>query len=305
MKTLERINDLKKKLKRWEYEYYALDAPTVSDREYDLVLHELIALEKDNPQYITDDSPSKRVGGVLVDRFKKVLHEIPMLSLSNQFSYDDLRKFDNDIKKEIHTDHVVYNVEPKIDGLSISLIYHNGTLITALTRGDGEYGEDITTNAKTIRSVPLSIDTKIPHLEIRGEVYLSFKEFERINDEIVDEDKKFANPRNAAAGSLRQLDSSLAAQRKLEMIAYYIPNERVLQELQITTQSGVIQQLKKFGFKTAIEVKRCNDIEEVINHIESIDKNRERLLYPIDGIVIKEDNIKLYDMLGRTSKFPK
>jgi DNA ligase (NAD+) len=305
MTNIERINALKKKLKQWEYEYYALDAPTVSDREYDLTLQELISLEKANPQYITDDSPSKRVGGVIVDSFKKVLHEIPMLSLSNQFSYDDLRKFDNDIRKEIHTDHVTYNVEPKIDGLSISLIYDHGKLITALTRGDGQYGEDITINAKTIRSIPLNIKTSVARLEIRGEVYLSFKEFERINAEIDDEEKQFANPRNAAAGSLRQLDSSLAAQRKLEMIAYYIPNEAILNELKITTQSGVIQQLKKFGFKTAAEIKKCDDIEEVIQHINSIGQRRDKLLYPIDGMVIKEDNIKLYDTLGRTSKFPK
>jgi DNA ligase (NAD+) len=305
MKIVERINNLKKKLKQWEYEYYALDAPTVSDSEYDLILHELIALEKANPEYVTDDSPSKRVGGKVVDHFKKVLHEIPMLSLSNQFSYDDLRKFDNDIKKEINTINVIYNVEPKIDGLSISLIYENGKLISALTRGDGEYGEDITTNAKTIRSIPLNIDSNISRLEIRGEVYLSFKEFERINDEILDEDKKFSNPRNAAAGSLRQLDSSLAAQRKLEMIAYYIPDEKVLHGLSISTQSGVIHQLKKFGFKTATEVKKCSSIEDVIQHIETIKSNRDKLLYPIDGIVIKEDDIQLYDRLGHTSKFPK
>jgi DNA ligase (NAD+) len=282
-----------------------LDKPTVSDAEYDLVLHELIKLEKDNPQFATDDSPTKRVGGHVATHFVKVKHDIPMLSLSNQFNEDDLRKFDQDIKKETNVINVSYNVEPKIDGLSISLIYVNGILKRALTRGDGEFGEDVTNNVRTIKSVPLKIDTSIEHLEIRGEVFLSFKEFNKINDSIKEGQQKFANPRNAAAGSLRNLDSSISAKRNLDMIAYYIPNELVLRELNIHTQSGVISELKRLGFKIAKEVKRCQDMEEVVSYIKTLTTKRHELAYPIDGIVIKEDEIELYDILGRTSKFPK
>jgi DNA ligase (NAD+) len=228
-----------------------------------------------------------------------------MLSLSNQFSYDDLRKFDNDIKKEAKVDNVSYNVEPKIDGLSISLIYIDGILKNALTRGDGEYGEDVSDNVRTIKSIPLKINTKVHKLEIRGEVFLSFKEFKKINDSITDDEQKFANPRNAAAGSLRNLDSSVSAKRNLDMIAYYIPNEAVLKELNIHTQSGVINELKQLGFKTAIEIRKCESIEQVISYVDSIVAQREHLAYPVDGMVIKEDEIKLYDLLGQTSKFPK
>jgi DNA ligase (NAD+) len=300
-----RIEVLKKKLNNWAHEYYDLDKPTVSDAEYDLTLKELIELEIRFPEFSTEDSPTKRVGGHVATHFEKVKHDLPMLSLSNQFNNDDLCKFDNDIKKETHLDSIKYTVEPKIDGLSMSLIYVHGVLKQALTRGDGEFGEDVTNNVRTIKSVPLSINVDFPRFEVRGEVFLSFKEFKKINNLIVDEDKKFANPRNAAAGSLRNLDSSVSAKRNLDMIAYYIPNEVVLKQLGITTQSGVIQKLHDLGFQTAKEIKLCNSIQQVINYIDEITKNRDRLAYPIDGMVIKEDEIKLYDTLGRTSKFPK
>jgi DNA ligase (NAD+) len=282
-----------------------LDKPSVSDAEYDLTLQELIQLEKEYPQFATDDSPTKRVGGHVATHFNKVRHDIPMLSLSNQFTDEDLRKFDCDIKKETGVITVNYNIEPKIDGLSISLIYLNGILKQALTRGDGEFGEDVTNNVRTIKSIPLKIPTTIDKLEIRGEVFLSFKEFKKINEAIVDDEQKFANPRNAAAGSLRNLDSSVSARRNLDMIAYYIPNELVLKQLNIQTQSGVISELHRLGFKIADEVKHCQGIETVIDYIKEITAKRETLAYPIDGIVIKEDEIKLYDILGRTSKFPK
>jgi DNA ligase (NAD+) len=167
-----------------------------------------------------------------------------MLSLSNVFNANELLKFDDDIRKINGASSVAYNIEPKIDGLSISLIYQNGKLIKALTRGDGEYGEDITMNAKTIKSIPLNVDTNLKTLEVRGEAYMSFKEFEKINSKL-NEEEQFANPRNAAAGSLRNLDSSETAKRNLEMIAYYIPDELILNQLGIKTQSGVIEQLKK------------------------------------------------------------
>jgi DNA ligase (NAD+) len=264
----------------------------------------LIDLEKQHPEYITDDSPSKRVGGYIATHFKKIKHQIPMLSLSNVFNADELRKFDDDIRKITRQTTTAYNIEPKIDGLSISLIYQNGKLTNALTRGDGEYGEDITMNAKTIKSIPLNINTDLKELEVRGEVYMSFKEFEKINSTL-DEQEQFANPRNAAAGSLRNLDSAETAKRNLEMIAYYIPDETILNKLEIKTQSGVIEQLKKWGFKTAAGVRKLNDIDEVIKYINDFTTSRNQLPFPTDGAVIKLNDISYYDTLGRTSKFPK
>lgn len=306
MNNIQRqIEFLKKQLRQWEYEYYGLDKPTVSDGEYDLTLRKLIDLEKQYPQYATSDSPTKRVGGHVSKSFEKIKHEIPMLSLANAFNEEELRKFDNDVKEALKTtNEVEYNLEPKIDGLSISLIYINGRLTYGLTRGDGETGENVIENIKTIKSIPLLINTKLPKIEIRGEVFLSFEEFNRINNEIED-DKKFANPRNAAAGSLRNLDSSLTAKRKLQMIAYYIPNESILKTLSINKQSDVINQLKSFGFKTAKECKRCKNIEDVVNEINRIKKYKEGLEYPIDGIVLKVNDINTYDDISRTSKFPK
>jgi DNA ligase (NAD+) len=282
-----------------------LDKPTVSDAEYDLVLHELIALENEYPQYITDDSPTKRVGGHVAKQFNKVKHEIPMLSLSNQFSKEEMEKFDNDVRKATNSNDITYNVEPKIDGLSISLTYINGVLTRALTRGDGEYGEDVTNNVRTIKAIPLSINTKLSPFEVRGEVYLSFKEFNHINDLIKDDEKKFANPRNAAAGSLRNLDSSVAASRHLEAIVYYIPNELNLRELHIHEQSEVIKYLKGLGFKVAKEAIKCSGINQVNEYINKLSNIKDALLYPIDGVVIKVDDVNLYDTLGRTSKFPR
>jgi DNA ligase (NAD+) len=282
-----------------------LDKPTITDAEYDLAIKELIKLETKYPEYATDDSPTKRVGGHVATHFVKVKHEIPMLSLSNQFTDDDLIKFDSDIKKETNLSQVEYNVEPKIDGLSISLIYLDGILKQALTRGDGEYGEDVTNNVRTIKSIPLKINLNIHRIEIRGEVFLTYKDFYKINDLIEGEYEKFANPRNAAAGSLRNLDSAITAKRNLCMIAYYIPNEIILKQLGLNTQSAVINKLKQLGFKTANEVKKCQNINEVISYVKQITQKRESLEYPVDGMVIKEDDIKLYDILGRTSKFPK
>ncbi|MDR0825941.1 MAG: NAD-dependent DNA ligase LigA [Mycoplasmataceae bacterium] len=304
-KVLIKINSLKSKLNQWSREYYDLDKPTVSDAEYDLVLHELIALENEYPQYITDDSPTKRVGGHVAKQFNKVKHEIPMLSLSNQFSKEEMEKFDNDVRKATNSNDITYNVEPKIDGLSISLTYINGVLTRALTRGDGEYGEDVTNNVRTIKAIPLSINTKLSPFEVRGEVYLSFKEFNHINDLIKDDEKKFANPRNAAAGSLRNLDSSVAASRHLEAIVYYIPNELNLRELHIHEQSEVIKYLKGLGFKVAKEAIKCSGINQVNEYINKLSNIKDALLYPIDGVVIKVDDVNLYDTLGRTSKFPR
>jgi DNA ligase (NAD+) len=263
-------------------------------------------LEQNNPEYVTEDSPSQRVGGYVVTHFNKIKHQFPMLSLSNAFSYTELEKFDRDIRKITNTSTVEYCVEPKIDGLSISLVYVNGKLTTALTRGDGEYGEDVTINAKTIRTIPLTINTNLSKLEVRGEIYLSFDEFNKINKNLIAQNlAPFANPRNAASGSMRNLDSAITAKRHLQMIAYYLPDEAVLKSQKLHTQYEVIKFLKQIGFNTASQTKHLRSIKAVIEHIDTINKQRNDIPFPIDGIVIKTNEINLYEQLGRTSKFPK
>lgn len=303
---LNRINTLKKKINKWNYEYYMLDAPTVSDAEFDANMNELILLEKENPEFIADDSPTKKVGGFVATNFEKKKHNIPMLSLSNKYNFDELIEFDSTIKKELNSAiDIKYNVEPKIDGISISLTYINGILEQALTRGDGVIGEDITTNVRTIKTIPLKIDIPISPFEIRGEVYMAQKDFKKLNDSLPD-DKKFANPRNAAAGSIRNFDSSIAAKRNLSMIAYFIPDDLSQKKMNITNQHQVIEKLQQLGFKTPTkETKLVANINEAIKFIDNITKIKDQLEFPIDGMVLKVDNTSLYDTIGRTSKFPK
>lgn len=297
-----RIEKLKNLLRKWEYEYYVLNNPTVSDEEYDITLRQLIELETKYPQFLTPDSPSQRVGGTASTKLKKYQHKTKMMSLANAFSADEMRKFDSDIKKAIGQNvKIVYCVEPKIDGLSMSLIYQDGKLISGATRGDGLIGEDVTPNIKTIKSIPLMIDFQ-DDIEIRGEVFLTKKNFEKINESIEDEEKKFANPRNAASGSLRQLDPKITAKRNLTMFCYQIPNEA---QYGLTNQSEVIEFLKKNKFNVAPGIKICNGIEEVINVINSWTDQRNDLDFPIDGVVIKVNNFADHEKIGYTSKFPK
>lgn len=218
---LIKINQLKEKIEKWSYEYYVLDNPSVDDSEYDLVLNELMDLEKQNSEFITPDSPTQKVGGTIIQGFEKVNHKTPMLSLGNVFSFEEFKDFNNQISKVTNTIDNQYFAELKIDGLSISLIYENGILTTAATRGDGVVGEDVTVNVKTIKSIPLKISKKT-RVEVRGEIFLSKKEFEKINNErLLKGEQLFANPRNAAAGTLRQLDSSIVAKRNLDAFLYY------------------------------------------------------------------------------------
>lgn len=297
-----RIEKLKNLLRKWEYEYYVLNNPTVSDEEYDITLRQLIELETKYPQFLTPDSPSQRVGGTASTKLKKYQHKTKMMSLANAFSADEMRKFDSDIKKAIGQNvQIVYCVEPKIDGLSMSLIYQDGKLVSGATRGDGLIGEDVTPNVKTIKSIPLMIDFQ-DDIEIRGEVFLTKKNFEKINASIEDEEKKFANPRNAASGSLRQLDPKITAKRNLTMFCYQIPNEA---QYGLTNQSEVIEFLKKNKFNVAPGIKICNGIEEVINVINSWTDQRNDLEFPIDGVVIKVNNFADHEKIGYTSKFPK
>lgn len=298
--AFKKIEELKKKLRQYEYEYYALESPSVSDYEYDTLLKQLIELENQFPDLKTNDSPSVRVGGYVSEKFSKVKHSIPMLSLGNAFGSGDMIKFDADIKKEISLKNIEYVVEPKIDGLSISIIYENGKFVQAVTRGDGEIGEDVTENVRTIKSIPLTIDFQ-ERIEIRGEVFLNKKNFEKINSDPTIE-KKFANARNAASGSLRNLDTKITASRNLSALFYYVPEHS---KSNLSTQFETISWLKKLGIPTSNKITLCKNIDEVLELIEEFTKERNNFPFDIDGIVIKVNNFDYYDEIGYTSKFPK
>lgn len=295
-----KIDSLVEALKQYEYEYYALETPTVSDYEYDMLLKELKEYEKSCPEFIRVDSPTQRVGGYISDKFSKVKHKIPMLSLGNAFDENDLLKFDNDIKKELNIFDVEYVVEPKIDGLSISLIYQDGFLKQAITRGDGAIGEDVTANVKTIKSIPLVIDFK-DEIEVRGEIFLDKQSFKKINED-PNNPKKFANARNAASGSLRNLDTSITASRNLKGFFYFVPENN---KLNIFKQYDVLHWLDSQKILRSKDIVVCKNIHEVIKRIDYLTKERDNFSYDIDGIVIKVNNINYYDELGYTSKFPK
>ena len=240
-----RMDELIEKINKASYEYYALDAPTITDQEYDDYYMELLAIEKKHPELKREDSPTNKVGGKVLDKFEKVTHATPMLSFDDIFNEEEIISFDERIRKVV--DKPVYTLEPKMDGLSGSLIYRNGILIRGATRGDGITGEDITENIKTIKSVPLKL-TKDIDIEVRGEIYMSKLSFEKANIERrKNNENEFANPRNAAAGSVRQLDSKIAAQRGLDYMAYFIPNP---EDYGIKNQSESLEFLKELGFKT-------------------------------------------------------
>lgn len=298
---LQTINTIKKQLKEWEHAYYVLDAPVVDDAEFDQLLKQLAELEKLYPQYSTSDSPTRRVGGNTLDKFKKYQHKSPMLSLNNAFTEQDLIDFDTQIYKEIENKNYSFFVEPKIDGLSISLIYKNGSLFKAITRGDGIFGEDVTLNVKTIKSIPLVIADTDNYVEIRGEVFLSKTEFQKINQQKKEAGEiLFANPRNAAAGTLRQLNSSVAAIRNLDAFLYYFMDRE-----KVSSHSESLEFIKKMNFKVNPLGKLCNNVDQVIAHIKFLESMRYELDYEIDGAVIKIDEFDLYEKVGYTSKFPK
>ena len=295
-----RVNELKELLNKYSYEYYVLDNPSVSDQEFDALLHELIDLEDRFPELKTNDSPTVRVGGFVLDKFEKVTHDVPMMSLSNAFNEDDLRSFDEKIQKEVGP--VTYNVELKIDGLAGSLKYESLELVQGATRGNGVVGENITNNVKTIKSVPLSI-SYLNDLEVRGEIFMSKAAFAKANKEReANNDTLFMNPRNAAAGSVRQLDSKIASKRNLDMFIYSVINPL---DHGLSKHSEALQFAKNLGFKVNPLSKLCNNIEEVIAYIEGYLPKRDSLPYDIDGIVIKVDDITLYDRIGYTAKSPK
>ncbi|KNG79755.1 NAD-dependent DNA ligase LigA [Mycoplasma sp. HU2014] len=298
---LIKINQLKEKIEKWSYEYYVLDNPSVDDSEYDLVLNELMDLEKQNSEFITPDSPTQKVGGTIIQGFEKVNHKTPMLSLGNVFSFEEFKDFNNQISKVTNTIDNQYFAELKIDGLSISLIYENGILTTAATRGDGVVGEDVTVNVKTIKSIPLKISKKT-RVEVRGEIFLSKKEFEKINNErLLKGEQLFANPRNAAAGTLRQLDSSIVAKRNLDAFLYYY----LADDSDDLTQAESIEKLKQLGFKTNSEPMLCSNLDQIKNYIEKYTELKDDLDYQIDGIVFKLNDKKLQAKVGYTAKAPK
>lgn len=295
-----RVNELHDLLNQYSYEYYVKDNPSVPDSEYDKLLRELIDIENAHPELKTDDSPTVRVGGEAQSSFEKVNHETPMLSLGNAFNEEELRRFDERIRE--HIGNVEYMCELKIDGLAVSLKYEDGRFVQGLTRGDGTTGEDITENLRTIHAIPLKIKEPL-NVEVRGEAYMPRHSFIRLNDEREkNEEQPFANPRNAAAGSLRQLDPKLAAKRKLSVFLYSVND---FTDFNATTQSDALDELDRLGFKTNHERARVEDIEGALEYIKKWTKQREQLSYDIDGIVIKVNDLDQQDEMGFTQKSPR
>ena len=296
----KRINELIEIINKASYEYYTLDKPSITDQEYDDYYHELEELEKLHPELIKYNSPTKRVGGKIIDGFTKVTHKVPMMSLGDIFNESEIIEFDERIKKVVPNPE--YVCELKIDGLSVSLIYENGKLVQAATRGDGVTGEDITHNVMTIKSVPLEIDFR-EYLEVRGEIYMPKKSFLELNKERKKNNENlFANPRNAAAGSVRQLDSSIAAKRNLSTFIYHLPEP---DKYLIKTHYETLEFMKKLKFIVNPNIILAHNINEVIEYINSWQKKRPELPYEIDGIVIKVNNLAEQKKLGYTARTPK
>jgi DNA ligase (NAD+) len=296
-----KITELRSKLIEYGYQYYVLDNPSVPDAEYDRLMQDLIELEEKFPALKTPDSPTERVGGTVLDQFEKVVHSAPMLSLGNAFNENDLNDFDRKIRQAVGDD-FSYVCELKIDGLAVSLRYENGLFIQGATRGDGTIGEDITANLKTIKSIPLRLRDAVS-LEVRGEAYMPKRSFDALNKAKEERgEEPFANPRNAAAGSLRQLDPKIAAQRNLDVFLYGIGE---VGETGVVSHSEGLDYLDQLGFKTNKERRKCANISEVIEYVNSWVEKRPNLPYEIDGIVIKVDSLEQQEELGRTAKSPR
>ncbi|MEH7299214.1 NAD-dependent DNA ligase LigA [Neobacillus drentensis] len=297
----QKITEVRSLLNQYGYEYYVLDQPSVPDAEYDRLMQELLELEEKFPELKTPDSPSVRVGGAVLDVFEKVEHRTPMLSLGNAFNEQDLKDFDRRIRQAVGGD-FSYVCELKIDGLAVSLRYEDGLFIQGATRGDGTIGEDITANLKTIQSIPLRLRENVS-LEVRGEAYMPKRSFEALNEKRAERSEElFANPRNAAAGSLRQLDPKIAASRKLDVFLYGIGN---VGETGVVSHSEGLDFLDHLGFKTNKERRKCATIDEVIEYVNSWVEKRPHLPYEIDGIVIKVDSLEQQAELGTTAKSPR
>lgn len=302
----KRLKDLVKEIRLHDYQYYVLDAPLIADSEYDLLFRELLDIERQFPDLVTSDSPSQRVGGAPLDKFTSVEHTFPMLSLENAFNDEELYEFEQRLLRFLKDERELgYIAEPKLDGLAVELTYQNGEFVLGSTRGDGRVGEEITANLKTIQAIPLRLFTKTPpaHIEIRGEVFIGNEGFKKLNeDRGLSGDPLFANPRNAAAGSLRQLDSKLTATRPLDFIAYAVSDPT---QSHVSTQSELFDFLHTLGFKINPHIAKCPDIKSVITHYNHLLALRPSLPYEIDGMVVKVNSFSLQQRLGSKARSPR
>lgn len=302
-KAYARLLELREKLDFYSYQYYTLDKPTITDYDYDMLYRELETIEGEHPEWVTADSPTQRVGHKISGGFNKYTHDRPMLSLGDVFNDNELREFDRRVRSDLGEQVPQYVVELKIDGLAINLIYENGMFVRGVTRGDGVVGEDVTNNVRTIKTIPLKIDSHSPHIEIRGEVYMPVRAFDALNiQRSEDELEPFANPRNAAAGSLRQLDPQITAQRNLSFFAYAIGGTV---GMTIHSQEELLEDLKKLRFHVNKEYRVFDSIEDVITFIHSWDERRDELPYATDGMVIKVNSFAQQELLGNTVKIPR
>ena len=296
----ERMNELIDIINEADYNYHTLDNPTITDQEYDKFLRELNEIEEEHPDWIREDSPTQHAGGKIIDSFEKVTHKIPMMSLSNVFSESEIASFDEKIRKE--NINPKYVCELKIDGLSVSLLYEKGKLVRAATRGDGVTGEDITHNAKTIKTIPLKLKEEVD-IEVRGEIFMNKKTLEELNEKRKKENQPLLqNCRNAAAGSIRQLDSKVAAERKLDTYIYHLPNP---EDYGLKTHQEALDFMTRLGFKTNSNNRLVETVEEIYEFIREKGALRQELPYDIDGVVIKVNNIDQQKKLGYTAKYPK
>lgn len=302
----KRIDELRKLIRHHDYLYYVLNKPEISDAEYDKLMVELKELEEAYPEFITPDSPTQRVGGFAAEEFKTVTHVKPMLSLDSAFTEEDVKHFDERVKRELGVEDVEYVVEPKLDGLSVELIYENGVFTRGSTRGDGITGEDVTENLKTVKTVPLKLreKQKVPRmLAVRGEVIMHIKDFEEFNKQLIERgEEPLANPRNAASGSLRRLDPRETAERPLDIFFYEILS---IEGVEIETQWSVLEHLKEWGLKVNNLAKKCSKIDDAIEYHAEMNEKRDKLSYEIDGVVIKVNNLSFQEKLGVKARSPR
>ena len=299
-KLAKRVEELTKILNEANYNYYVLDNPTITDQEYDKYLRELLDIETEHPELAKANSPTNRVGGEVIDKFNKIVHARPMLSLANVFNEEEIKDFDSKIKKEGYNPE--YVCEYKIDGLSVALIYEHGELVRGVTRGDGVTGEDITHNVKTIKSIPLTLPRPID-IEVRGEIFMNKSTLKKLNEQRKKEGQPLLqNVRNAAAGSIRQLDSRITAKRELDNFIYYLPEP---EKYGIKTHLEALEFMKSLGFKVNPANKLVSDIAGILDFIAEITEKRNTLPYEIDGVVIKVNDISMQEKLGYTAKYPK
>ena len=304
----KRIHQLVREIQEHDHRYYALDKPTISDAQYDRLMRELIELEGRHPDLVQPDSPTHRVGSGMRSAFKKVAHAAPMLSLDSLMNAEEVREFDARVRKALAIETVVYHVEPKFDGLSVELLYEDGRLQNGCTRGDGEIGEDVTENLKTIRAIPLRLSEDGPRaglrgrLAVRGEALIPIPEFEAFNKRLIESNEEpFANPRNAAAGTVRQLDPRVTASRKLDFYAYDVAQG----DLEFETQGDVVRALRAWGFHVEKSVRRCEGLDDVIAYHAEMAERRDRLEFEIDGVVVKVDARAAQERLGIRSRSPR